>query len=77
MMCRSSRIREDLMKALEFPGSFPVSIIVRAWTPMSAHQEFRGFVYNRKLTALSQYCYYQYFPVHIALLSLLSRMYSS
>src|SRR5688572_16750427 len=30
---------------------------------MSAANEFRGFVYNKQLTALSQYCYYQCFKV--------------
>jgi hypothetical protein len=67
LLSRSSRIREDLMKALEYSGSFPVSIILRAWHPMEAHQEFRGFVYNRQLTALTQYCYYQCFPVRISI----------
>lgn len=36
--------------------------MIREWIDnLKAEEEFRGFVYNNKLTALSQYCYYQYF----------------
>lgn len=51
------------MKALQFPGAFSVDIVIREWTQMSAAMEFRGFVYERKLNALSQYCYHQHFKV--------------
>jgi len=59
---RSSRIREDLMRALEFPSAFTLDIIVREWIPMLPQQEFRAFVFNSQMTAISQYCYYQYYP---------------
>ncbi|KAJ5078546.1 cell division cycle protein [Anaeramoeba ignava] len=58
---RSSRIREDLMRTLEFPGAFSLAIIIREWVEMDASMEFRGFVFNKKLNALSQYCYLQCF----------------
>lgn len=65
-MGRSSRIREDLQKALELnkadseadgaevAGLTSLAILVREWVPMHPGFEFRGFVYKRILTALSQ-----------------------
>jgi len=58
----SSRVREDLMRALEFPESFVLQIIVREWIPMKPQQEFRAFVFEKEMTAISQYCYFQYYP---------------
>lgn len=60
LFCSSSRIREDLAKALEFPGAFDVDLILREWRDILAAFEFRGFVHHKTLTALSQYCYLQY-----------------
>lgn len=45
-----------------YPNEFPVIIIIREWKDILAKNEFRGFVSKRKLTALSQYCYMQYYP---------------
>lgn len=39
-----------------------MNVVLRAFTPMSAALEFRGFVYGGQLNALSQYCSGQYFP---------------
>jgi hypothetical protein len=61
LFSKSSRIREDLMKALEFPNAFQLNFIVREWSEMDASMEFRAFVFKRKLNAISQYCYLQYF----------------
>eukprot|EP01102_Stenamoeba_stenopodia_P013452 TRINITY_DN4369_c0_g1_i1.p1 TRINITY_DN4369_c0_g1~~TRINITY_DN4369_c0_g1_i1.p1 ORF type:complete len:361 (-),score=86.40 TRINITY_DN4369_c0_g1_i1:25-1107(-) len=61
LLLMSSRIREDLQRALEFPNAFKLDIIIREWHPMQASMEFRGFVYNHNLNAVSQYCYMQYF----------------
>jgi hypothetical protein len=39
-----------------------IQIIIREWKDISISNEFRGFVYNSKLTALSQYfdiCYFK------------------
>eukprot|EP00027_Filamoeba_sp_ATCC50430_P014116 CAMPEP_0168574356 /NCGR_PEP_ID=MMETSP0413-20121227/19032_1 /TAXON_ID=136452 /ORGANISM="Filamoeba nolandi, Strain NC-AS-23-1" /LENGTH=380 /DNA_ID=CAMNT_0008607683 /DNA_START=165 /DNA_END=1307 /DNA_ORIENTATION=- len=58
---KSSRIYEDLMKAEEHPNKFKLSIIIREWIEMDPALEFRGFVFNHSLNAISQYCYYQFF----------------
>jgi len=58
----SSRVQEDLMKWSECEGKLPLSIVVREWLPMTPSGEFRAFIKEKKLTAVSQYCYYQYFP---------------
>jgi hypothetical protein len=47
---------------IEFPGEFDIHIVVREWIDIDPAMEFRGFMYNRQLTAISQYCYYQFFP---------------
>ena len=58
----SSRIQEDCQRFLEFPEKLNLQIVIREWIEnLKAEEEFRGFVYNNKLTAISQYCYYQYF----------------
>jgi len=61
MLRNSSRIREDLMKTLEFPDHLKINLIVREWIQMEPEYEFRAFVYNHQLNALSQYCYLQFF----------------
>jgi hypothetical protein len=61
ILYKSSRIREDLMKALDFPNEFNLFITIREWINIDSKDEFRCFVYNKKLTAVSQYCYYQYY----------------
>merc|ERR1712137_110465 len=41
---------------------FPVQFIIREWFNIPTWAEFRGFVYGRKFTALSQYfdsCYFE------------------
>ncbi len=42
------------MKALEFPDAFELNILVRRWVPMDAAAEFRCFIYDKKLNAISQ-----------------------
>ncbi|KAG2378545.1 hypothetical protein C9374_008184 [Naegleria lovaniensis] len=59
MMVASNRVYEDLSIALEHrtdPSDWNVFIAMRKWIP--GHEiglEFRGFVFERKLCALSQY----------------------
>jgi hypothetical protein len=57
MLKMSERVRQDLEKA---EGSS--LICVRRWRDVDAAREFRAFVFNRKLTGCSQYCYFQCFP---------------
>ncbi|KAH3766168.1 D123 protein [Pelomyxa schiedti] len=62
----SSRVEADLKKALEFSSNsaYPVSVIVREFVKIEPHQEFRVFISNRKLTAVSQYfhfCLFEHF----------------
>jgi len=58
----SDRIRCDLMKLTDYPQAFNIKIIVREFTPMDPSMEFRVFIFKRKITAISQYCYHLYFP---------------
>jgi len=41
---------------------FPLKIVVRKWYDIHPEQEFRAFVYNGNLTAISQYYHFCYFP---------------
>jgi hypothetical protein len=58
----SERSNEDLLLALEFPDSWDMKIIIRKWVSIPPSMEFRGFVHEKKLTALSQYFHIVYFP---------------
>jgi len=58
----SRRIYWDLQYALEFPESFDIQLIFREWKNIPLQYEFRAFVYNNKLTAISQYFTQLYFP---------------
>lgn len=64
LLAQSSRVMEDLMKFLDLPEDLglPFNVIVREWSDMRPEMEFRVFVKNKQITAISQYCYYQYFP---------------
>lgn len=59
LLCSSSRIREDLVNVKKFVkyGMY-LDLVLRAWDPDIARhpeREFRGFVCNNRLTAVSQY----------------------
>jgi len=60
LFCESDRIWEDLDLGLE-SGNFAQQVIIREWNPIPLKFEFRGFVCNRKLTALSQYYFILFF----------------
>ncbi|KAH3767205.1 cell division cycle protein 123-like [Pelomyxa schiedti] len=63
LLVNSERVYGDLMRALDHPKLVSqFSIIVREWVPMMPHQEFRAFISGSNVTAISQYCYYQYWP---------------
>jgi hypothetical protein len=55
MFCRSERVHQDLTLALEHPNRFEQNFVVRKWADIDVSLEFRGFVCNGKLNALSQY----------------------
>jgi len=60
----SSRTVSDLVRALDHLDkvSWNMKIIIREFTPMPLHGEYRGFVHNKKLTAVSQYYSDSFFP---------------
>jgi hypothetical protein len=52
----SDKIKNDLETALKFPKLWDVEIIVREFNPhVQLENEYRGFVYENQLNALSQY----------------------
>lgn len=73
LLMNSERVFLDLLSALEFPEYWSMKIVVRPFIeglPYSG--EFRGFVYNNQLTAVSQYdptCFYLDLPAKVDVLS--------
>eukprot|EP01100_Stratorugosa_tubuloviscum_P012381 TRINITY_DN5858_c3_g1_i1.p1 TRINITY_DN5858_c3_g1~~TRINITY_DN5858_c3_g1_i1.p1 ORF type:complete len:396 (+),score=173.83 TRINITY_DN5858_c3_g1_i1:50-1189(+) len=64
LLIESARIQGDLEKAIEdmqLKGT-TFNLVVREFHQFDAEMEFRGFVYGRKLTALTQYNEFVYFP---------------
>jgi hypothetical protein len=63
LLLKSERTLRDLRLALEFPKIWNMQLIVREFDDnVELRNEFRGFVYNNQLNALSQYdkeVYYQ------------------
>lgn len=59
----SDRVCEDdLPLALSFPDRWSQHIVIREWIDIPTYCEFRGFVFNGKLTAVSQYFVGVHFP---------------
>lgn len=54
MLINSSRVHSDILFSMDFPKAFDVQVCIRDWVPMTPESEFRGFVYERKLNALTQ-----------------------
>eukprot|EP01087_Luapelamoeba_hula_P016383 TRINITY_DN5034_c2_g1_i1.p1 TRINITY_DN5034_c2_g1~~TRINITY_DN5034_c2_g1_i1.p1 ORF type:complete len:344 (+),score=66.96 TRINITY_DN5034_c2_g1_i1:114-1145(+) len=61
LILSSERSNEDLLLALEFPKSWDMKVIIREWVTIDPSMEFRGFVRDKKFTALSQYFHIVYF----------------
>lgn len=57
MTMRSERIYQDMLLALEFKDTFHENFVVRLFVDIDVDMEFRGFVFNGSLVALSQYNY--------------------
>jgi len=68
LLLRSQRIYEDLKLGIKNyeqetdKKTFDIQIIIRQWVNVPISGEFRGFVYAKELTALSQYFDICFFP---------------
>eukprot|EP01130_Rhizamoeba_saxonica_P009702 TRINITY_DN3957_c0_g1_i3.p1 TRINITY_DN3957_c0_g1~~TRINITY_DN3957_c0_g1_i3.p1 ORF type:complete len:286 (-),score=52.58 TRINITY_DN3957_c0_g1_i3:79-936(-) len=63
IMCRSERVDTDLKRWIKYPDSFPMNIVLREFdNELTPEMEFRGFVHNNTLTAVSQYYTLAYYP---------------
>jgi len=60
LLLSSDRIYEDLTNELE-NKEFHQDIIIREWMEIPVEHEYRGFVYQKKLNAISQYYHTCYF----------------
>lgn len=60
--CQSERIFQDMRLAKEHLSRFEQHFVVRKWIDIDVDMEFRGFVSNGKLNALSQYNHLAFFP---------------
>lgn len=61
LFCLSLRVRNDLRRAVA-RDSWNMSIICREWVDLPLQSEWRGFVKDGKLTAVSQYFWFAYWP---------------
>lgn len=57
LFMRSERIYQDMLLALAVPDRFHENFVIRKFVHIDVDMEFRGFVYNYDLVALSQYNY--------------------
>ena len=57
----SERIYQDMLLAKDRPERWQMNYCVREWVPMDIGMEFRGFVANGALNALSQYNHLVFF----------------
>jgi hypothetical protein len=57
MFIKSERIYQDMILALDNPTRFNENFVIRKFHDIDVDMEFRGFVYDWKLNALSQYNY--------------------
>ena len=77
LLTDSERVYDDLLTALEHlvkhPKEFTQKIIIREWIDIPIDMEFRGFVYNKTLNALSQYYHYCFFPKLVQELPMIER----
>ena len=60
MFCKSERIYQDMLLAIQKEERFVENFIIREFVHIDVDMEFRGFVYDGRLTALSQYNYLIY-----------------
>ena len=60
MFIKSERIYQDMLLALDVDARFNENFIIREFQNIDVDMEFRGFVFDCKLNALSQYNYLIY-----------------
>jgi hypothetical protein len=61
LLLTSERVYADMIDWLNFGE--PEQIVLREWEPeLTTEYEFRAFVYNNKMTAISQYDHYTAYP---------------
>ena len=60
MFIKSERIYQDMLLALSNTERFRENFVIREFVDIEVDMEFRGFVFNEKLNALSQYNYLIY-----------------
>ncbi|KAK7046446.1 cell division cycle protein 123-like protein [Favolaschia claudopus] len=58
----SERVWQDMTLALRHPENWQQNVILRKWEPVPIDMEFRTFVFEGKMTAISQYAYQLYSP---------------
>ena len=61
LLRQSARIRQDIERALK-DDHWVLHIVVREWINLKLESEFRGFVNDGRLTAISQYFWFSQFP---------------
>lgn len=61
LFLKSARVRQDLERSLK-SESFDLQIVCREFVELPLHSEFRGFVFEKRLVAVSQYFWFNYFP---------------
>eukprot|EP00299_Pterocystis_sp_00344_P007174 c2196_g1_i1.p1 GENE.c2196_g1_i1~~c2196_g1_i1.p1 ORF type:complete len:357 (-),score=78.07 c2196_g1_i1:3-1073(-) len=62
LMMRSERVCQDMLLALDHLHRWRENIVVRQWVDIDVGMEFRCFVFDSKLTAISQYNHLCHFP---------------
>lgn len=62
LLTNSERTFRDINQALQFPKLWDMKGIMRSFEPIPYHNEFRVFVYEGQITAISQYDHRLYFP---------------
>ncbi|KAJ6517462.1 hypothetical protein C8R47DRAFT_253922 [Mycena vitilis] len=58
----SERVWQDMTLAMRHPGTWDQNVILRKWEPVPIDMEFRTFVSNNRITAISQYAYQLFSP---------------
>lgn len=62
LFLKSARVRQDLERALKKEEAFDLQIVCREFLDLPLQSEFRGFVFEKRLVAISQYFWFNFFP---------------